>query len=270
MTANSLQDCVTSFKMDDLRSQLIAVEAKLAKDPDDEELQSLKRDLLEAIELLEEEEAEEEKEKRGYLEESNEEKTSSIQTKTTSRTHSANVPSSSTQSGCRSDDLRRSDDNGRSASCLDYDSAAAPGVDQTITSGGAKRKLSEAELLAKKRDKDRKKKAKLREKHRQELAVAESDKQSWQSFAQTKGLKGMSKKSIFASPYSLTGKVGVGTNGIADRGAASASLVVGGASSSSSSGSSRTSSSSHQYSSATSSNLTSSTTSRNNNINYNH
>lgn len=56
----------------------------------------------------------------------------------------------------------------------------------------------------------KKKKAKSREKMKEKLELAEQEKQTWQCFA-NKGLKGMTKKSIFASPCGPTGKVGVGT-----------------------------------------------------------
>ena len=49
----------------------------------------------------------------------------------------------------------------------------------------------------KKREKNRKKRAKMREKDQ----LAENEKESWQSFANQKGLKGLPKKSIFSSPH---------------------------------------------------------------------
>lgn len=150
--------------MSEYKAQLLIVEAKLAKDPDNEELLSLKDDLIEVIKGLEEEEEEEQ-----------------------------TLPSSSKHL----DSQDKSETN-------------------NLVDKNNKRPLSEAELLAKKKEKNRKKKAKLREKMKEQLDVAESEKQSWQSFANKKGLKGVNKKSIFASPCSVAGKVGVGTNGIAD------------------------------------------------------
>lgn len=163
--------------MTEFKAQLLICEAKLAKDPDNEELLSHKRDLIEYIQALEEEEE---------LEAAAAALASSKSNLTKNFTDSSNNISRTSPS---------------SSSNVDKNHPRPP---------------SEAELLAKKKEKNRKKKAKLREKIKAQLDVAESEKQSWQSFANKKGLKGVNKKSIFASPCSVTGKVGVGTNGIAD------------------------------------------------------
>lgn len=168
--------------MSDYKAQLLVVEARLAKEPDDEELLSLKQDLLELIELS------------GELEEEKPSDQSSTCRK--DRTSDTQVASSSHSSGDSQSGNQGHNDNN---SLVDK-----------------RRTLSEAELLLKKKEKNRKKKAKLREKHKEQLDIAESEKQNWLAFVNKKGLKGKSKKSIFASPCSVTGKVGVGTNGIAD------------------------------------------------------
>lgn len=200
---------------DDYKAQLIAVEAKLAKDPENEALLTMKNDLLELIELYQDEELNEPPPPQ--------EKVSSDQKRADERLSDDDlVPHHS--GGKQNHHSSNNELSGRAASI----------GGQTI-SGGAKRPLSEAELLAKKREKNRKKKEKLRVKIKEQSATAESEKQSWQSFTNKKGLKGITKKSIFASPYSLTGKVGVGTNGIADR-VGNASLVGGASASSGSAG----------------------------------
>jgi len=208
---------------EDYRAQLLVVEAELAKNPENEELKSLRSELLELLEIQDElEDSEEVSQPKSDL--------SSARSRADERLsddnnlvsqHSGKAPHSglSGQGRGKSSGLGSGDDEEKPASS----------GGQT-TAGGAKRVLSEAELLAKKREKNRKKKAKLREKHKEQLDTAESVKQSWQSFASKKGLKGITKKSIFASPYSLTGKVGIGTNGIADKGVDPS--LVGGASSS--------------------------------------
>lgn len=169
-------------RMSDYKAQLLAVEAKLAKDPDNAELLSLKSDLIEMIELSETLDEEE------------------------SLSKPASSNDTANNAGSRS---------GRAASSRSDDH---PEQQQQFNAAGnlVKRPPSEAELLARKKEKNRKKKAKLRERLKEQLDIAESEKQSWQSFANKKGLKGVTKKSIFASPASVTGKVGVGTNGIAD------------------------------------------------------
>lgn len=165
--------------MAEYQAQLVAVEAKLAKDPDNEMLISLKNDLIELIELTD------------TLEDN----------KPDQANNKRNDPT--TQTGTNST---------QAAQIINANNAATASTQATRNN-----KLSEADLLAKKKEKQKRKKAKLREKIKEQLDIAEGDKQSWQSFANRKGLKGLNKKSIFASPCSTTGKVGVGTNGIADK-----------------------------------------------------
>lgn len=179
--------------MSNYKAQLLAVEAKLAKDPENEQLLSLKETLLEFIslscELEENEDEEREKEKEKLAEE-----------------HQSSSSRSDKTVIDKSYDLKPSSDRDTNSH--------EPNLEDK--NHGKKRSLTEVELMAKQRERNRKKKARLREKVREETEIAESEKQSWQSFANKKGLKGITKKSIFASPHSVTGKVGVGTNGIAD------------------------------------------------------
>lgn len=166
--------------MAEYQAQLVAVEAKLAKDPDNEMLISLKNDLIELIELTD------------TIEDDKPDQANNKQNAPTAQTATNSAQAAHTTNGINNTII-------------------------TTTQAPRKSKLSEADLLAKKKEKQKKKKAKLREKIKEQLDIAEGDKQSWQSFANRKGLKGLNKKSIFASPYSTTGKVGVGTNGIADK-----------------------------------------------------
>lgn len=87
--------------------------------------------------------------------------------------------------------------------------------DRSKSDEANKLRIQEAAKLAAKLNKKRKKKAKLKEKIQAQIDVAERGQQTWQSFV-NKGAKGLKKTSMFASPSSVTGRVGVGTNGIAD------------------------------------------------------
>jgi len=81
---------------------------------------------------------------------------------------------------------------------------------------GSKSKKSRAEQ-EKLREIKRKKQARKKQKMKEVEEQREKDKNSWQDFfkgSKGKTVKGMSKKSIFASPESSSGKVGVGTCGI--------------------------------------------------------
>mgnify|MGYP000852557412 CR=1 FL=1 len=187
--------------MSEYKAQLLAVEAKLAKDPSNEELLSLKADLIELIELscgLEEEE--------GVTGQDGANKIQDL----------GNEPF----------DPMIEDSNAKASSSKASNSRRVTGATNNLVDKNSKRVPSESELLARKKEKNRKKKAKLRERVKEQLDVAESVKQSWQSFANKKGLKGVTKKSIFASPCSVTGKVGVGTNGIADAPSAAVTTLV--------------------------------------------
>lgn len=99
-------------------------------------------------------------------------------------------------------------------------------VSGSESDGNTKKDSISQEQILKRLEKLKKKKLKRKEKLREQHEIAEKEKQSWQSFANKKGLKGAVKKSIFASPHTVSGKVGVGTNGIADAPSASTSSNV--------------------------------------------
>lgn len=196
--------------MEGYKAQLLAVEAKLAKDPDNEGLLTLKSDLMELIEEL----GEDEEEANELL------STTATNTNTNSRpsnqksSHHHNTtirtPHTGSSSQQSSKNLVSQQNDDKDPLSNDQDGT------RDVSQSSSRRPLTEAEILARKKEKNKKKKAKLRERMKEQLDIAESEKQSWQSFANKKGLKGITKKSIFASPCSVTGKVGVGTNGIAD------------------------------------------------------
>ncbi|XP_067909117.1 survival of motor neuron-related-splicing factor 30 [Heterodontus francisci] len=85
--------------------------------------------------------------------------------------------------------------------------------------GGDKPK-SKKEMVAQQREYKKKKALKKAQRMKELEQEREEQKVKWQQFnnrAYSKNKKGQVKKSIFASPESVTGKVGVGTCGIADR-----------------------------------------------------
>lgn len=164
----------------DINAQLIAVEAKLAKDPTNSDLLSLKEDLIELLSLSEETEPQ--------LPSNQEEESSQSQ----------------------SSDTTMGQQHSQNSGAKDSKNVAVNSTNQL------------SELERRRKEKNKKKRAKLKEKHKEQTEIAASEAQSWQSFACKKGLKGVTKRSIFASPCSAKGKVGVGTNGIADAPSASA------------------------------------------------
>ncbi|XP_043911633.1 survival of motor neuron-related-splicing factor 30 [Protopterus annectens] len=79
---------------------------------------------------------------------------------------------------------------------------------------------SKKELIAQQREYKKKKALKKAMRMRELEQEREDQKMKWQQFnnrAYNKNKKGQVKRSIFASPESVTGKVGVGTCGIADK-----------------------------------------------------
>lgn len=179
--------------IDEYKAQLLVVEAKLAKEPTNEEYLEYKAELEAAVELLEE-----------------------TAPQTDAKPSTTDHLSQDRHHNHRPSGSRTSQDSHRPNGSINnnlvpHTSSASSGGDDN-----SRRPVSELDLLAKKKEKNRKKKAKLREKLKEQSEIAEGEKNTWQSFASKKGLKGITKKSIFASPHSLTGKVGVGTNGIAD------------------------------------------------------
>ncbi|XP_043825253.1 survival of motor neuron-related-splicing factor 30-like [Dromiciops gliroides] len=80
--------------------------------------------------------------------------------------------------------------------------------------------MSKKEMIAKQREYKKKKALKKAQRIKELEQEREDQKVKWQQFnnrASSKNKKGQVKKSIFASPESVTGKVGVGTCGIADK-----------------------------------------------------
>lgn len=83
----------------------------------------------------------------------------------------------------------------------------------TTSKGPRKRQLQEAQ-----RQQLKKKKQKKFDRQKQIDEAHEQDKMKWQSFSsKCKKLKGVTRKSIFATPEAVNGRVGIGTCGIGGR-----------------------------------------------------
>ena len=80
--------------------------------------------------------------------------------------------------------------------------------------------ISKKEKIIKEREYKKKRNLKKKMKLKEKEAQSEISKNNWQNFhkkVQSKSSKGVIKKSIFTSPFSLQGKVGVGTCGVGDK-----------------------------------------------------
>ncbi|CAL4121466.1 unnamed protein product, partial [Meganyctiphanes norvegica] len=67
------------------------------------------------------------------------------------------------------------------------------------------------------REHAKKRKQKKHDKRKEIEEAHEADKAKWQAFSKKKKLKGVTKKSIFATPDAADGRVGIGTCGIGGR-----------------------------------------------------
>ncbi|KAI4894211.1 hypothetical protein NFI96_027348 [Prochilodus magdalenae] len=206
------------------RAQLQQVEAALSTDPDNEDLLKLQKDLQEVIELT-----------KDLLTSQPAEGVASA------NSSDAAPPKSSWNVGDRCMAMWSQDgqpyeaeieeidgENGTAAvTFLGYGNAEVVPLHmlrpaeqgKTSKEEGTKPK-SKKELLAEQRE-YKKKKAQKKVQRLKELEQEREDQKSkWQQFnnkAYSKNKKGQVKRSIFASPESVNGKVGVGTCGIADK-----------------------------------------------------
>jgi len=72
--------------------------------------------------------------------------------------------------------------------------------------------------LAKVREYQKKKKQKKLQRYKQLEEERESEKNKWLAFSSKSTKKGLIKKSIFASPDNVNGRVGIGTCGVSGKG----------------------------------------------------
>lgn len=86
--------------------------------------------------------------------------------------------------------------------------------------GGSKSKASKRELIIQEREYRKKKNQRKKMRAKEKEAESEISKHKWREFNKKithKSMKGAVKKSIFASPEGLAGRVGIGTCGTADK-----------------------------------------------------
>ncbi|XP_065063583.1 survival of motor neuron-related-splicing factor 30-like [Rhopilema esculentum] len=230
------------------QAQLKQVEAALMIDEDNDELVKLKGDLEEVINLTldllsmsnKKKESKSQQTKRAFqekeLHESDEEENKVLERPEQPSTAGIQQdifeePEPSTATGEES--LKRTSDDAdidfeamfnlpKRAAVTDASAAESPQGDDVSTKPKDKNRLSR-EDQEKRREQRKKKLLKKQQRFKEIEEQREREKSNWQQFVKgpTKGkgkLKGLIKKSIFASPEASTGKVGIGTCGIGGKG----------------------------------------------------
>ncbi|XP_005637772.1 survival of motor neuron-related-splicing factor 30 isoform X1 [Canis lupus baileyi] len=207
------------------KAQLQQVEAALSGNGENEDLLKLKKDLQEVIELT----------KDLLSTQPSETLASSDSFASTQPTHSWKVGDKcmaiwSEDGQCYEAEIEEIDEeNGTAAiTFAGYGNAeVTPLLNLKPVEEGRKAKedsgnkpMSKKEMIAQQREYKKKKALKKAQRIKELEQEREDQKVKWQQFnnrAYSKNKKGQVKRSIFASPESVTGKVGVGTCGIADK-----------------------------------------------------
>ncbi|MEJ1274880.1 survival motor neuron domain containing 1 [Cricetulus griseus] len=207
------------------KAQLQQVEAALSGNGENEDLLKLKKDLQEVIELT----------KDLLSTQPSETLASSDSFASTQPSHSWKVGDKcmaiwSEDGQCYEAEIEEIDeDNGTAAiTFAGYGNAeVTPLLNLKPVEEGRKAKedsgnkpMSKKEMIAQQREYKKKKALKKAQRIKELEQEREDQKVKWQQFnnrAYSKNKKGQVKRSIFASPESVTGKVGVGTCGIADK-----------------------------------------------------
>ncbi|XDB64906.1 hypothetical protein AB1E18_018205 [Capra hircus] len=207
------------------KAQLQQVEAALSGNGENEDLLKLKKDLQEVIELT----------KDLLSTQPSETLASSDNFASTQPTHSWKVGDKcmaiwSEDGQCYEAEIEEIDEeNGTAAiTFAGYGNAeVTPLLNLKPVEEGRKAKedsgnkpMSKKEMIAQQREYKKKKALKKAQRIKELEQEREDQKVKWQQFnnrAYSKNKKGQVKRSIFASPESVTGKVGVGTCGIADK-----------------------------------------------------
>lgn len=215
--------------LDDYKVQLSQVEAALSVDNENEELLKLKQDLTEVIQLTED-----------LIKQESEEPSSSTAAKKPKLSHKFKVGdrclafnnSSNKYDEAVVQDLLPEGQtvmvkfDGMDESDICQVSSLKPALSANVPSLDGYTISKQGKLMSKKekmeQEREYKKKRNLKKKMRLKEKEAESEisKNKWKDFnkkAFSKTSKGKVKKSIFASPEGLDGKVGVGTCGVADK-----------------------------------------------------
>lgn len=99
---------------------------------------------------------------------------------------------------------------------LKLDASVSSTDSKAQSSGNNKNTMSKKELLTKQQEYRKKRNLKKKMRLKEKEAESEIKKNNWKNF-NSKSKKGIVKKSIFASPEGVGGKVGIGTCGVADK-----------------------------------------------------
>ncbi|CAH2005999.1 unnamed protein product [Acanthoscelides obtectus] len=208
-----------SDELQNYQLQLQQVEAALLTDPDNQELQKLKVDLEEVIELTLDlkNKAEEAANQPEYTEPNKSKKMWRV-----GDTCMAKWSDNGQYYEARIDAINP--DGQVNVTFEAYKNRGITTLSELREFTGQKRVLTEAEKMKKARlhDKEylKKKKLKKQQRYKELEEEREQDKKKWLAFA-NKAIKnkktGLKTKSIFASPDSVTGRVGIGTCGISGK-----------------------------------------------------
>ncbi|XP_077095418.1 survival of motor neuron-related-splicing factor 30 [Siphateles boraxobius] len=211
-------------QLNNYKAQLQQVEAALSTDPDNEDLRKLQKDLQEVIELT----------KDLLTSQPVEGTTSTKSSETVAPSHSWRVGDHCMATWSQDGQLYEAEieeiDSENATAAITFagygNAEVLPlHVLKEVEEGRSREEKdgkpkSKKELLAEQRE-YKKKKAQKKVLRMKELEQErEVQKSKWQQFnnkAYSKNKKGQVKRSIFASPESVNGKVGVGTCGIADK-----------------------------------------------------
>ncbi|KAK9959473.1 hypothetical protein ABG768_009598 [Culter alburnus] len=211
-------------QLSNYKAQLQQVEAALSTDPDNEDLLKLQKDLQEVIELT----------KDLLTSQPVEGAASTKSSETVAPTHSWRVGDHCMAIWSQDGQLYEAEieeidsENGTAAiTFAGYGNAEVLPLHvlKEVEEGRSREEKdgkpkSKKELLAEQREYKKKKAQKKVQRMKELEQEREVQKSKWQQFnnkAYSKNKKGQVKRSIFASPESVNGKVGVGTCGIADK-----------------------------------------------------
>ncbi|XP_064176872.1 survival of motor neuron-related-splicing factor 30-like [Anguilla rostrata] len=202
------------------KAQLQQVEAALSTDPENEDLLKLQKDLQEVLELT----------KDLLSSQPTVAPTSSESSATTSQSHSWKAGDScmavwNVDGQLYKAEIEEIDEENDTAAItfLGYGNAEVVplhGLKPAEQGAASEESKSRREQIAEQREYKKKKAQKKVQRMKELEQEREVQKCKWQQFnnkAYSKNKKGQVKKSIFASPESVNGKVGVGTCGIADK-----------------------------------------------------
>ncbi|KAI5754440.1 hypothetical protein M8J77_008638 [Diaphorina citri] len=234
-----------STNIENYKLQLQQVEAALTTSPEDEELLKLKQDLQEVIELTQEllrsQLAENASKASKVAESSQSEENEDLDALFKSYMNNDDGEDEGSNTHKRPEDWRIGDRclalwiqdglyyegtieaiEGEEVSVL-FDNDKKNAVVTTLNmikqiAPSEKSHFKKPAMSAKMREYQKKKKQKKLQRFKQLEEERESEKKKWINFHNKTSKKGISKKSIFASPDTVAGRVGIGTCGVSGRG----------------------------------------------------